>query len=217
MKILFKMIRAFRSWLLSLNVTQAKTILPIRLNDPFLSISIAKARNAQFILNGNLRIFSFANGKEPIFISLANNSKLTIDGDFEIGNGTEIILSEGAELYIGGKRKETASGITGRARIMVKRKLHIGFDSIIAWGVFITDCNWHEIDGQKNQSDTFIGDHVWLAPNSSVLKGSIIGNNSIVATQAVISGADIPEGSLICGSPAKIKKTGINWHRDMLS
>lgn len=88
-----------------------------------------------------------------VSISLGKNSSLIIDGDFTIGNGTRIFLDEGAFLYIGGNKYESASGITEKSRVMVRKSVHIGVDCIIAWNVFITDCDWHEIEGKSFQED----------------------------------------------------------------
>lgn len=120
------------------------------------------------------------------------------------------------ELYIGGRRDESASGMTERSRIMVRKHVHIGVDLICAWGVFITDCDWHEIIGHTNTQETVIGDHVWIAPNCSILKGSHIGNDCIIATGSVTHRTSFPDGTLIGGVPARVLATGRQWTRDML-
>jgi acetyltransferase-like isoleucine patch superfamily enzyme len=98
---------------------------------------------------------------------------------------------------------------------MVKNKIRIGYDCIIAWNVFITDCDWHSIEKKSFQKDVFIGDHVWIAANSSILKGSVIGEGSIIAAHSVVRGEDIPERSVAGGNPIRVIETDVLWHRDI--
>ena len=140
---------------------------------------------------------------------------MIVDGDLIIGNGTQIMLDRGAFLYIGGKRNESAAGITERSRIMVRRKVHIGVDCIIAWGVYITDCDWHTIHGQDNQADVHIGAHVWISSNATILKGSVIGDNCIIAANALVTKKNIPDASLVGGIPARVLRRDVSWQRDL--
>lgn len=188
----------------------------IIVTDPFLKLKIKKNFNSKFIVNGVVTISSHIGGRSPIVICQGANSILKIDGDFIIGNGVRIDLSERANLYIGGKKLESGSGITSDTIIMCHKKIHIGKDFLCAWGVFISDSDWHKIEGQEHQKDVFIGDHVWVANNSSILKGSYIGNNSIVAGQSKIINKEYFPDSLLAGIPAKVIKSNISWSRDIV-
>jgi acetyltransferase-like isoleucine patch superfamily enzyme len=211
------LMRAVRSVLASRKVTECKYSVPIRIHNTFQKIKICVAPTARFVCNGILRIDSWQGGNEPISIKLGEKSELIIDGDFIIGNGTRIIVDNGASLYIGGKRNESASGITEKSLIMVRKKVHIGTDCIIAWNVFITDCDWHSINGKDIQDDVTIGDHVWIACNTSILKGAKVGNNCIVGAHSVISKDTLPDGTLVAGNPIKILAHNVQWNRDMLN
>ena len=209
--------RLLRSILLSSYVSNSQTVLPIRVSNARSKVIIRKGANSKFVLNGILRIDPYFGGTEPVFITLAPESTLIIDGDMLMGNGTQIMLDRGAYLYIGGKRKESASGITERTRIMVRHNAHIGTDCIIAWGGYITDCDWHSIEGQREQADVYIGDHVWIASNVTILKGVSIGANCIVASNSLVSKGTVPASSLIGGVPAQILKNNVSWRRDLIA
>ena len=188
----------------------------IVVTNPFLKLRISKNSGAKLIVNGVVTISSHIGGRSPIVICQGINSILKIDGDFIIGNGVRVDLSDRANLYIGGKDLESGSGITADTIIMCNKKIHIGKDFLCAWGVFISDSDWHKIEGQDDQKDVFIGDHVWVANNSSILKGSVIGNNSIIAGQSKIINKEYSPNSLLAGIPAKVVKIDISWSRDII-
>tara|TARA_R110002033_G_scaffold84025_1_gene134768 strand:- start:393 stop:770 length:378 start_codon:yes stop_codon:yes gene_type:complete len=125
------------------------------------------------------------------------------------------MLNKNSTLTFGGKNKESGSGITSDTLIMVNRKISIGEDFICAWNNFISDSDWHSINGQSHQKDIKIGNHVWIANNCNILKGTVLGDNTIIASNTKITNKIFPKDSLIAGIPPKIIKQGINWSRDI--
>ena len=66
-------------------------------------------------------------------------------------------------------------------------------------------------------SDIIIGHNVWIGIRSTILKGSRIPANSVVAAQAMVtSSLNAQEHSLIAGSPAKVIKSNISWNKKRL-
>lgn len=49
-----------------------------------------------------------------------------------------------------------------------------------------------------------IGRHIWIGNNAIILKGSKIGENSIIGTMAVVAGKIRPQGGIAVGNQAKI-------------
>jgi len=183
--------------------------------NPFINFKLHKHKTSKLYIKGNLKIVTFIGGNSPITISLGPNSKFIINGDFVLGPGVKFSLSKESILTIGGKDMESASGIAADSLIMVYNKIEIGKDFLCAWNVFITDSDWHQIDGQNHQGDVKIGDHVWVANNNNILKGTIIGNNCIVASNSKITNKIFPDNVLIGGIPPKILKFNIKWARDI--
>ena len=146
---------------------------------------------------------------------MGKDSKLIVNGDFVIGHGVRIMLSNNAELSFGGKEVESDSGITSDTLIMVSKKIQIGKDFICAWNNFISDSDWHSIEGKSHQKDVIIGNHVWIANSCNILKGSSIGNNCIIASNTKITNKYFPNDTLIAGVPSKAIKQGIKWSRDI--
>jgi acetyltransferase-like isoleucine patch superfamily enzyme len=189
----------------------------ITVTDPLLRIKIKKYRDAKLIINGNFRITPHIEGSTPVRIILKQESILIIDGDFVIGQGVRIYLKNNAYLYLGGRKNESDSGITSETLIMVEKRIEIGKDFICAWNVFISDSDWHQIRNKAHQANVIIGDHVWIANNCSILKGSHIGNNSVVASHSKIINKEYSDNSILAGTPAKIVDTDISWSRDFIS
>jgi acetyltransferase-like isoleucine patch superfamily enzyme len=187
----------------------------IIISDPWLSVKITKSKGARIIVNGNFRIASHLGGTIPVRIILGQNATLCVDGDFIIGQGVRLFINDNANLYIGGKRHESDSGITADSLIMVYQRIHIGYDFICAWNVFISDSDWHQIMDKQHHADIEIGDHVWIANNCSILKGTNIGSNSVVASHSKIINKKFPANSMLAGIPGKIVEADISWNRDL--
>lgn len=172
-----------------------------------------KGAGARLIVRGDLRIASYQGDRGPVLIVMGDNSTLQVDGDFLLTQRTKIILSAGASLYIGGDHAEKGCGTTGNCRIMVKKNVHIGKDFLCSWNVFITDHDWHTFNGGTGQKDTYIGDHVWVTCNCSILKGSQIGDNCVLSNGTVVHNHPFGPDELIVGNPAVAVKRIGKWSR----
>jgi carbonic anhydrase/acetyltransferase-like protein (isoleucine patch superfamily) len=148
-------------------------------------------------------------------ITLNRGARLHVDGDIVIGPGTVIVVDAGATLRIGGRRAGSGSGLTARTTILVRRSVDIGHDCIVGPDTFISDCDWHSIDGSPEFEATAIGDWVWVARGASITKGARIGAGCIVAAGAVCRRNNYPERTLIAGVPASVTKLGVRWMREL--
>lgn len=89
--------------------------------------------------------------------------------------------------------------------------IEIGDNTLIGQYVTIMDHEAHGIAPDKRRQlgeigKVIIGRNVWLGNNVTILKNSVIGDNTIVAVGAVVSGK-FPANVIIGGVPAKIIKT----------
>lgn len=183
----------------------------------FVRVRVVKSGKCSFVIKKRLMFETFIAGTGlSTLIKLEENSKLVIENEFVFGDGIKVVVSKGASLILQGKVSESASGITGNSVIMVNKYLAIGKDCIIAWDTFITDCDWHSFGEKRSQKDTLIGDHVWIGVGVKILKGAIIGNDSVIGSNSVVLGGVYAAKSFITGIPGKIKQTNIpDWQRDM--
>ena len=96
--------------------------------------------------------------------------------------------------------------------VHAKKSIKIGKNCVIAAGTNIIDLNGHELissnrtKGEDMPKEIIIEDNVWICVNSVILKGTVIGRNSVVAANSVVKGV-FPPNSLIQGNPAVVKST----------
>ena len=95
--------------------------------------------------------------------------------------------------------------------ICARKSVSIGNDCIFAGGIQILDSDTHKVvtPDRKTDLDTpapvVLGNNVWVGLNVIILKGTTIGDNSVVGAGAVVKGS-FPSNCVIAGNPAKIVK-----------
>lgn len=89
-----------------------------------------------------------------------------------------------------------------------QKAIQIGDNCVIAAGVNIIDSNGHQVNssnrtiGRDDSQPIIIGNNVWIGLNAIILKGSVIGDNSVVTAGSVVKGV-FPNNALIQGNPAQ--------------
>ncbi|MBR6316944.1 MAG: acyltransferase [Fibrobacter sp.] len=87
--------------------------------------------------------------------------------------------------------------------------IEIGDNVLVGTAVTVMDSDFHDIEPSRRLTGTpktgkvVIADNVWIGDRVTILKGTTIGKNSVVAAGAVVSGA-FPENVIIGGVPAKV-------------
>jgi acetyltransferase-like isoleucine patch superfamily enzyme len=164
-------------------------------------------------VSGILSVVPFIGSRLPSSLTLNPESDLVLSGDFEIGPNVHILVGSGASLTIGGCSNGNACGITSDSYILVERSVKIGNDCIIASNVFISDSNWHDINGRERNAPINIGNKVWISHGVSILKGAIIPSGCIVGAKSVISSVIEEENALIVGVPGAVRSVGVKWSK----
>jgi tetrahydrodipicolinate N-acetyltransferase len=114
----------------------------------------------------------------------------------EIGKGAVIMM--GAVINIGcvigeGTMIDMNAVLGGRA--MIGSNCHIGAGSVVAGVV-----------EPPSAQPVVVEDNVLVGANAVILEGVRIGKGSVVAAGAIVT-KDVPENSVVAGSPARIIKT----------
>ena len=98
--------------------------------------------------------------------------------------------------------------------------IKIGRDSMLASRIVVRTSDSHGIynlsDGKRINlpKPVIIGDHVWLAPDSIVLKGVTIGKGCVIGSNSIVT-KSVPDNCLAVGLPAKVVRENIRWTREI--
>jgi acetyltransferase-like isoleucine patch superfamily enzyme len=138
-------------------------------------------------------------------ISIGNRSILHCDINFDSNEGEVTI---GDRCYI------------GCSHLVCYRKIDIGNDVIISWGVTIVDHNSHSLYWEQRKEDVSnwargikhwndvrsapvkIQDKVWIGFNAIILKGVTIGEGAVVGAGAVVT-KNVAAYTVVAGNPAR--------------
>ncbi len=96
----------------------------------------------------------------------------------------------------------------------------IGDECMFSHGITISPSDFHAIISLETGeplnfgADITIGNHVWIAPRCTILKGTSISDDSVVASHSLVNKSFEEKNVLIGGAPAKILKRAITWSRD---
>lgn len=150
----------------------------------------------------------FAPSNMPSSFSLGKHAILEIRGRSDVACGVvfrisgHLILSKGS--FIGSK-----------SIVVCDKKISIGICSRIAFGSVLMDTNHHFViynnQVTPREKAITIGDYCWIGNNSTIGKGCVLPNNTIIAAKSFISKdyTELGENCLLAGCPAKVKQNGI--------
>lgn len=156
---------------------------------------------------GDISIFDRKRSKSILEIS----GKLIFKGKASIGHGSKISVGSEGILRIGDGFK-----ISAETSIICHKEIEIGDNCLMSWDIIVMDTDFHDIvnlngDVLNPPKKISIGDRVWIGCRCTVLKGSIIPSDSIVAAASLISNELTGGNKLYGGVPAKILKSDVSW------
>lgn len=152
----------------------------------------------------------FYRGQDTVII---NRGTIEIDGNCEIMGGATIhVLRNCSKLHIGNNVM-----ISECVRFLVDTEVSIGNYTRIAFGCLIIDSEFHFTlnlnDGKVSTTryPIHIGQYNWIGNSSTIKKGTVTPDYTIISNGSMLTKdySDIPQYSLLLGSPAKLKTSGI--------
>lgn len=180
--------------IISFLIQKISSILDICRNKIFIAYLRIKYHNCQINFNSYL--------EHGCTIKCTSNSKIKINNSI-ISKGTYILADHGGDIKI----EDT---FIGRNCVIVSRKkITISANCQIAEMVVIRDQN-HNFGQQDmiiadqgfTELPIKIGKNVWLAAKSTILAGSIVGDNTVVGANAVVL-SELEANAVYVGVPAK--------------
>lgn len=146
-----------------------------------------------------------------------DNNTVNIEHDCVLKD-VDIWISDGGFVKIGHN-----THFTGKIHIacIEGKTVEIGERCLFSDSIIFRTGDSHSIldkNGVRiNQArDIYIGDHVWVGQQVTVLKGAAVGAESIIGTGSLLTGKEYESNSIIAGSPAHVIKKQVTWdHRTL--
>jgi len=170
---------------------------------------------------GNFGSLCFGLKREPFKLGdninywyIGKSSKIVICGTCRMAKGVRLKLFDNSCLTIG-------NHFTSNANLLIScaNKVTFGSDCLLGWNITIMDNDGgHTIIDKEifvnsvKSKEVVIGNHVWIGAETSILKGSVVGNGSIIGYNSFVCGLKAyTDDCLILGSPAYVKREKISW------
>jgi acetyltransferase-like isoleucine patch superfamily enzyme len=139
-------------------------------------------------------------------LTVERGGSLVFEADAHIGHGAILHVKKNATLVLG--RNFAISGTTA---ILCNKRITIGDEVQCSWNSLITDSDAHFIYGDQGEwlnppKEIQIGNRVWIAANTTVLKGTVISDNTVVASNSLVNRIFADGDCIIGGSPARFLK-----------
>lgn len=168
---------------------------------------------SKIILKGNLYLNNnlIKGSKREVLIKLQKNSAITVNGNFSIGYGSDILLQENAKLVL------NSGFFNSNVEIRCGNYIEIGNNVAIARNVKILDSDFHSIYNNNNcinlSKPIYIKDNVWIGTGATILKGVTVSEGAIIGADSLVT-KDVPAHSIVAGNPAKVIRKNVLWKGD---
>lgn len=143
-------------------------------------------------------------------LRIDKKAKLAFKGKTTISQGTVLRCDKNSSIIFGDNFYCNCNNYIRSTNL-----IEFGDDCTMGWGITINTNDghkvWHKGILVKSEAPIKVGDHVWIAPDSSLNKGVTIPSHCIITQKAVVTKAFSVEHCLIGGIPAKIISTDIDW------
>lgn len=188
-------------------------MLRVRGKDNILDIK-GKLKNSKIKINGNKNTLIIEEGRyKNIDIGIdGDNHTIIIKSSNRITGLKIVVQNHDNKIFI-----DTGVGIAGALLVAcgTNNSISIGQESMISDDVAMWGCDGHSITQAGKvinlSKPIVIGSHVWIGTGVKILKGTTVGDNSVVGMGSLLNGKEYPNNKVIVGNPAKVVKDNIDW------
>lgn len=196
------------------------TKLPVLISN---KVKISKLHKNCIHINSTVSRFmiriNFDEGSEGIncssngqgYFSVKEEGQIIFNGKASFASGISIRVDKG-KLNIGKNFSANKNCL-----LSCTENITIGDDVLVGWNVNLRDADGHSIfkldDNSitNNNNSVSIGNHVWIASNVDILKGTLIPNNCIIGYRSCLNKKFYNANCIIAGYPGKVLREGVNW------
>lgn len=161
----------------------------------------SRFRNAKIIIGSDGRISIGRTHRRGL-----NNVSVDMSG-----HGSGKILTIGADTSVEGCRFAMAGG--------GPREVRIGERCMFSSNITFRPSDGHAIfdlasGAVLNEAKPItVGNHVWIGAGVTLVKGSVVADDTVIGTQSLVSRRFSESFTAIAGNPARVVKSGIGWDR----
>ncbi len=140
-----------------------------------------------------------------------NGGTITFNGAAIFKYGSVLVVGPKGKLELGSNFRFSSGSV-----IVCYKSLKIGDNCRVSWDTQIIDSDFHRIfdkDGVHINPDKeiVIGENCWIGNRSTISKGTLLGRDTVVASNSLVNRRFQASNVIIGGIPAKIIRSGISW------
>ena len=171
-----------------------------------------KGRNNTIIIGNNTYT------KNTLFHIRGENNIIEIGDNCYIGEGCSFWM-EGFNIRINIGANTTFTQLCHFNAQEKNSVIHVGKGCMFSNHIIVRTSDAHpiyDIISSKRINTALpvlIGDNVWIAPDTKIMKGANIGNGCIIGSNTMVN-KEIPNNCLAVGMPAKVVKRNVRWTRE---
>jgi acetyltransferase-like isoleucine patch superfamily enzyme len=135
--------------------------------------------------------------------NLSKSGQVSFSKNVKIGVGSKLHVD--GHLFFG-----SYCNFTGDVTIICKDRIHFEGHNLISWQSLFMDTDFHPIIDNSTSLQVnkdkpiYIAKQAWFGTRTTVLKGTRVNTNTIVAAGAVLTGKEYQGSSYLGGNPAKV-------------
>lgn len=182
------------------------------------SIVIKGLKKGAILLTGEIKTFGIKFGTEGLdgvsfnrkgLLLLTDKATVEFQGRARISKGVTIRNTNGRVIF--GDNFYANKNLT----IICSEQVTFGADALLGWEVNVRDCDGHKVYVNNKLSaaskPVSIGNKVWIGSYVDIMKGSKVGNQSIVGYRSCVLSRFEEDNQIIAGYPAKVVRTNVTW------
>ena len=145
---------------------------------------------------------------QPVVIE--NNGVLIFQKGVQFGGGQICTMNSENVFSVHSNTK-----FRGEYHIVAEGRIDVGSGCAVSWNTQIMDTDIHDLlDGEitvNKHKDVVIGNHVWIGGKTTIGKGVLIPDDTVIACNSLILKSFDEEKCVITGMPVKALKREVSW------